>query len=152
MLAILMHEHICELFIHSLSSTWTQSIYDHATASRNKGFPAGPDAYRSMEYERNNDALSSSSSSSLFTLRTSWWQASSILSRKTLSPSWWNYLTFFANCFYDQAIWDHSGLERKGEAPGSPDLYRSTVYDRSFVNPPSFRVVQSVLSDISDNL
>ena len=47
-----------------------------------------------------------------------------------------------------KAIWDHSGIERKGEAPGSPDLYRSTVYDRSLDNPSTFRVVKSLLSDI----
>jgi hypothetical protein len=49
------------------------------------------------------------------------------------------------HCFkFLQDIWDHSGQERKGEIPGSPDDYRETVYDRDY-NDHSFDVLQSLV-------
>ncbi len=62
MLAMLMNEHFFLPYIK-------KSIYEHAAMRRSEGFPAGPDVYRSIQYERNDDPLSLSSNP-LFTLRT----------------------------------------------------------------------------------
>jgi hypothetical protein len=49
-------------------------------------------------------------------------------------------------CVTAQAIWDHSGAERKGKVPGSLDEYRETVYERNYKDQ-SFKVVRSVVDD-----
>lgn len=42
-----------------------------------------------------------------------------------------------------QAIWDHSGEDRKGKPPGSPDDYRETGYERRS-EAQSFKVLRSL--------
>lgn len=44
-----------------------------------------------------------------------------------------------------QAIWDHTGDERKGAPPGSPDEYRETVYARPRYD--TYRVKYSLIEE-----
>jgi hypothetical protein len=39
-------------------------------------------------------------------------------------------------------MWDHCGGERKGEFPGGPDAYRSTLYSRNY-EKQTFEVLYS---------
>lgn len=43
-----------------------------------------------------------------------------------------------------QAIWDHSGGQRKGMFPGAPDDYRETIYERDHVEQ-SYQVLHSII-------